>query len=876
MTTLTPAQKSAQQSFWDKVMTPAQKQQQIKVEQALKITPSQGGISQGFTPSSSSSSRSRSSSSPSPTSPATGFASPVLEQTFPSQESLRQAELNQALQVARRQANLSPQQQATQRAAAIETARQSAMNRPQKITEPTIIERQKDVIKDKETKRMIPVTGVYLVEPVRGEVVKTTELFPQLGSRHGQLTYNIEGYEPITICKELQTYEPTKIEKFSESIGLGKQYRAIGYARGRFAEWKQEDVVDEKRAREVFGDRSGGFIYGAIGTKGRFVRMGSIFIGAKVISFGLKAGTLGATAVTTRLFGARIGVAVGTGLKVGILGATAAVTGQYAIQTTRRIKQQEDTFERWKIAGEVTADTTAAIYGFRSGTRSKPTRIPTQKDLVKPSKPIKLTTDDKFYIEQMIQKMNIQKAGQIRIARQDLGKEVLLRKLRFDLQSQIGGKPSKLYVETVGKKKIISFEKIRDYKITQTIRGLDKAIDIYAGRRIQTLKAFEIKGTGGKDIILKKPSIKNILGVRYTGIKKAFTIPKTTDYGILGKPVSRIEQKFLLKEISYKIGREGRKTELRNIMNDFSKFLKQKKAIKEPSSLRVEAVGGVKIGKGTSYIRSPDPGSGLKVLMTEKPKTSRLEIIKTPSPQGYNEIMSGKNIMLMKPITQSQTPQTTLMIPLTQLTAKEQQEQSIKTKYALTPKIKEQGIVEGISIANIMTSTTKTSFKTSSRMATASKTASPMREIAKESFKPIVTTAKVFKPTMIKKQKAIIQKIPKTTPPLIFSNKVIRSFKQPSERFPVYGRRFGKFQLIGVGRTEREAFSLGKRWAGTTLGVTFKIPGVSGKKVKGFKTKVRDGKVLYVEPRGRRLKRGTREIAEINLYKKAKKRRSSK
>ena len=94
--------------------------------------------------------------------------------------------------------------------------------------------------------------------------------------------------------------------------------------------------------------------------------------------------------------------------------------------------------------------------------------------------------------------------------------------------------------------------------------------------------------------------------------------------------------------------------------------------------------------------------------------------------------------------------------------------------------------------------------------------------------------------------------------------------KQPSGRFPVYGRRFGKYRVVGVGRTEKEAFSLGKKFARGTLGVTFKIPKAKRLKVPGFRTKREKGGIVFIEPRGKRLKKGTREIPEILYYKKLK------
>ena len=88
--------------------------------------------------------------------------------------------------------------------------------------------------------------------------------------------------------------------------------------------------------------------------------------------------------------------------------------------------------------------------------------------------------------------------------------------------------------------------------------------------------------------------------------------------------------------------------------------------------------------------------------------------------------------------------------------------------------------------------------------------------------------------------------------------------------FTVFGRRFGKFKPIGVGRTEREAFSLGKKFASSTLGVTFKVPKSKILKLPGYRTKKTKEGTLFIEPRKRRLKRGSGELPEIQFFKQLK------
>jgi len=106
--------------------------------------------------------------------------------------------------------------------------------------------------------------------------------------------------------------------------------------------------------------------------------------------------------------------------------------------------------------------------------------------------------------------------------------------------------------------------------------------------------------------------------------------------------------------------------------------------------------------------------------------------------------------------------------------------------------------------------------------------------------------------------------IPETGFPGIPRSKGLKLKTPRVGSFPVFGRRFGEFRLVGIGRTPQAAKKIGKRFARTTLAATFKIPGVTN--VKGFRTKREDGQVLFIEPKEQRLKKGGREVREIKLY----------
>jgi len=97
--------------------------------------------------------------------------------------------------------------------------------------------------------------------------------------------------------------------------------------------------------------------------------------------------------------------------------------------------------------------------------------------------------------------------------------------------------------------------------------------------------------------------------------------------------------------------------------------------------------------------------------------------------------------------------------------------------------------------------------------------------------------------------------------------------RRKPQKLTIFGRRFGKFKSIGTARTSGQAFQVGKKWASTNLGATFKIPGLKSRKIKGFKTKKTKEGILYIEPAKRRLKKRGKssEIPEIQYWKKRKK-----
>lgn len=95
-------------------------------------------------------------------------------------------------------------------------------------------------------------------------------------------------------------------------------------------------------------------------------------------------------------------------------------------------------------------------------------------------------------------------------------------------------------------------------------------------------------------------------------------------------------------------------------------------------------------------------------------------------------------------------------------------------------------------------------------------------------------------------------------------NKSINLFR----KYPVLVRRKGKFKIVGFGRTPQEAFNIGREITSKTLAVTFKVPGVTIGKIKGYKKKknIKEG-VLFLELPKYRLSKMS-EITEIQTSRK--------
>ena len=102
------------------------------------------------------------------------------------------------------------------------------------------------------------------------------------------------------------------------------------------------------------------------------------------------------------------------------------------------------------------------------------------------------------------------------------------------------------------------------------------------------------------------------------------------------------------------------------------------------------------------------------------------------------------------------------------------------------------------------------------------------------------------------------------------------STRQPRQQkgFEVFGRRFGKWKPLGMG-TEKEVFSVGKKFMRETLGASIKVPKSTRLKLPGYRTKKTKEGVLFIEPKRKRLstKLETKEIQFFKAKSPKKKRR---
>lgn len=202
------------------------------------------------------------------------------------------------------------------------------------------------------------------------------------------------------------------------------------------------------------------------------------------------------------------------------------------------------------------------------------------------------------------------------------------------------------------------------------------------------------------------------------------------------------------------------------------------------------------------------------------------------------------------------------------------------SKIVSTPPISLYGSSKGSSGNNINKSFIPYSFSPSSRGGSSGGRPSPISPIRSVSS-PIYPTKSIYPISPVKTYPRRNPRSPILNRPIrrplarepVFMPPRRRSYpgskpRQRQGRHSVYLRRFGKFKLVGVGRTKEEALLIGKRKASTTLGATFKVTGIGNvkRKVAGFRTKrTKKGEIEFIEMPKFRLSKSS-ETKEINFF----------
>ena len=196
------------------------------------------------------------------------------------------------------------------------------------------------------------------------------------------------------------------------------------------------------------------------------------------------------------------------------------------------------------------------------------------------------------------------------------------------------------------------------------------------------------------------------------------------------------------------------------------------------------------------------------------------------------------------------------------------------TKITLTPPYSKVSSKKSSSISSIISSARSSTSKarpSASRSISSrfSSKISPSSSVLSKASSSVARSISSRVSSGVSRSRVRPSRIPITPKPFnnIYSGKGRTQPKLRTAKFKVLGRRFGKFKVIGTARTEKGAFQIGRKFAGSTLGVSFKIPKSKTLKLPGFRTKKEDGGIVFIEPRKRRLKKGGREVLEIQQFK---------
>ena len=278
----------------------------------------------------------------------------------------------------------------------------------QVYTEPTIEKRTTGSFVDVNTGKNIPTSSYFLIEPPAygsgGGVVKETKIKPSAINPSGAV-FNIEGYEQITVEKELDaSTDKRNIYDKTKSVVVGAYEKAESKSRKAFTDPLASLIVESTKGTSFGGEtgltlekaksniRESTDLLISKGAKPGFANTGEFISGVGVgivedvrykpgkqvailaatagLGYGLSAGTVGVTSATTKLFGASAGLYTGVGLKTAQIGAGAILGGGFAINIGGEVitkAKAGDYLGAGSTLGVASKDLAIGAYGFKSG-----------------------------------------------------------------------------------------------------------------------------------------------------------------------------------------------------------------------------------------------------------------------------------------------------------------------------------------------------------------------------------------------------------------------------------------------------------------------------------------------------------------------------
>jgi len=729
-------------------------------------------------------------------------------------------------------------------------------------------------------------------------------------------TYTVkEDYSTRTSTKEekeqLQDYiKASGYEETALQEAPSATARLYGETKGRVSNLLSQEVMDREATTKLLGGGkvaqfTSGALYGAVGTKGAMLRTGVVYGVSAGLGFAIKDGTSLATAGATRLFGSNVGALTGSAIRTGVTGAGLYYGGTYALEKGTQFYYAPTATEKGEIFGRTTADVGAGFYGFRTG--SKVYDFSFQK--IKIVEPLRTTLkpSGREYATNVISQGKSKQFSSYNIYGEVKPPTTITTTTRF--RKTFGFKPIKVknlpsrkyLVSTLGDveygKSFYAYEFRQGSKIIRPKLLTPEGEQVFTGKinlkgydplrrfGFERLAEYQTGGTpvksGRVGNILGKDSIKQISNIVQTKTMKIKVYPNEViakRIGVFGKTKTRsltFSEARLIKETP-----TFERYDVRTIFKEVTKPLAR--ATGKTPDLRMDLI----IRKEPIVL---DDITGVKLI-------EPANIKKTPFSSTFGtQVQQQKIITLPKPVLPK--VRTPLKIITTIQDSSTKIYPSTTSAFAGTGMYeKTEEVISPLNVQSIydksivVPSTTTKQIPTtiqSSELKSALKeiTKTQEKQLNKVIQKPMTKMSQKQMNKLMSKQltKQILKTPPKNPPskiPNIYPPKKQGEFYfplflkgttlklKPFKSFTVFGRRFGKWRPIGKARTSLKAIYKGKSWASRTLGASFKISnGKKPLKLPNFYTKKEKGGLVYIEKIGKRLKKGTKEIPEIQFYK---------